>query len=222
MSRYILLILALCCLESAVAETVYVKDLLFVPLRGGQSTEYKILHRGIRSGTALELLEVNDETGYSRIRMEDGLEGWVKSQYLSEEPIARHQLNGLKQQISELQQDAENNRQNNAQLEEQVNSLNRINQELKRSGVELTSELNRITELSGKAIQIDKNNLHLTEENRALLDELDTLTVINKNLEDDSDQQWFLKGAGTILLGLLFGIWVGRQIYFSKQDGGWS
>lgn len=222
MSRYILLILALCCLESAVAETVYVKDLLFVPLRGGQSTEYKILHRGIRSGTALELLEVNDETGYSRIRMEDGLEGWVKSQYLSEEPIARHQLNGLKQQISELQQDAENNRQNNAQLEEQVNSLNRINQELKRSGVELTSELNRITELSGKAIQIDKNNLHLTEENRALLDELDTLTVINKNLEDDSDQQWFLKGAGTILLGLLFGIWVGRQIYLSKQDGGWS
>lgn len=222
MSRYILLILALCCLESAVAETVYVKDLLFVPLRGGQSTEYKILHRGIRSGTALELLEVNDETGYSRIRMQNGLEGWVKSQYLSEEPIARHQLNGLKQQISELQQDAENNRQNNAQLEEQVNSLNRINQELKRSGVELTSELNRITELSGKAIQIDKNNLHLTEENRALLDELDTLTVINKNLEDDSDQQWFLKGAGTILLGLLFGIWVGRQIYFSKQDGGWS
>ena len=41
------------------AETVYIRDTLYVPLRGGQSSEHRILHKGIPSGTELELLEVN-------------------------------------------------------------------------------------------------------------------------------------------------------------------
>ena len=80
MFRYILLIIALCCFESTRAETMYVKDVLFVPLRGGQSTEYTLLHKVIKSGTAVELLAENKTTGYSRIRLANGLEGWIKSQ----------------------------------------------------------------------------------------------------------------------------------------------
>lgn len=220
MSRYILLIIALGCFASTRGETVYVSDILFVPLRGGQSTEHKILHKGIRSGTALELLEENETTGYSRIRMVNGLEGWIKSQYLSEELIARHQLDGLRQRISELQADMASARQNVVQLKAKANSLDQAGEEMQKSNVQLTSELNRITALADDTIQIDQDNLHLKEENKSLLDELDTLSQLNKNLEDDSNQLWFLKGAGTVLFGLLIGIWVGRRIY-NRQTGGW-
>ncbi|MEX1236901.1 MAG: hypothetical protein WD994_01390, partial [Pseudomonadales bacterium] len=41
------------------AATVYIRDTLYVPLRGGQSSEYRILHRGVKSGTPLELIEEN-------------------------------------------------------------------------------------------------------------------------------------------------------------------
>lgn len=220
MSRYILLIIVLCCCESIRAETVYVKDVLFVPLRGGQSIEHKILHKGIKSGTALELLEENETTGYSRIRMANGLEGWIQSQYLSAERIARYQLDGLRQRISELQADMASDRQDVIQLKAKVSSLNQASGEMQTSNIELTSELNRVTALADDIIQVDRDNLRLKEENGSLLDELDILSVLNENLEDDSDQLWFLKGAGTVLFGLLIGIWVGRRIY-NRQTGGW-
>ena len=74
------------------ADTVYIRDTLYVPLRGGQSTEHRILHRGLRSGTELERLETSEDTGYTRVRTPDGLEGWLQTQYLVEEPIASTRL----------------------------------------------------------------------------------------------------------------------------------
>ena len=74
---------------TALAETVYVRDTLYVPLRGGATAEHRILHKGIRSGTAMELLEADPESGYSRVRMGDGLEGWIQSQYLVDFPHRR-------------------------------------------------------------------------------------------------------------------------------------
>ena len=60
------------------AETVYIRDTIYVPLRGGQSSEHRILHKGIASGTALELLEVNDDTGFSQVRTASGMQGWIQ------------------------------------------------------------------------------------------------------------------------------------------------
>jgi len=222
MFRYILFAVAFCYVESIIAETVYVKDLLFVPLRGGQSLEHKILHNGVRSGTTLELLEENKDTGYSRIRMENGQEGWMKSQYLTSTPIALHRLDGLQQQISELRRDGESDQQNIAQLETQISLLEQVNEELQSDRSALSSEVDRITKLSEDVIQIDQDNLHLTEQNESLMDELDTLTLINNRLEDDSDRRWFLNGAGVVLSGLLVGFLLGRQIYLRTQSGGWS
>ena len=58
-----------------VAEKVYIRDTLYVPLSGGQTQEHRILHRGLKSGLKLERLETNDETDYSRVPTVAGLEG---------------------------------------------------------------------------------------------------------------------------------------------------
>ncbi|MBT3625257.1 MAG: peptide-binding protein, partial [Gammaproteobacteria bacterium] len=80
--------LLICCLlvssallavsQFSFADEVYIRDMIYVPLRGGESTKHKIIHRGIRSGTPLERLQTNEQTGYTRVRTADGLEGWLQ------------------------------------------------------------------------------------------------------------------------------------------------
>ena len=50
------LLTGLCFSSQASADTVYVRDTLYVPLRGGQSQEHRILHRGLRSGSVSRVL----------------------------------------------------------------------------------------------------------------------------------------------------------------------
>ena len=77
---------------AAVAETMYISDSLTVPLRSGPSNSHRILHRGLASGTTMEVLERDEEAGFAHIRTERGTEGWLPMQYLVSEPIARDRL----------------------------------------------------------------------------------------------------------------------------------
>lgn len=52
----------------ASAATVYISDELTVPLRSGPSGGHRIIHRGLPSGTQMEILDVNEEAGFTRIR----------------------------------------------------------------------------------------------------------------------------------------------------------
>ncbi|HJY42228.1 MAG TPA: TIGR04211 family SH3 domain-containing protein, partial [Steroidobacteraceae bacterium] len=76
----------------APAATVYVSDQLTVPLRRGPSNSHKILHAGLPSGTALEVLGEDTAAGFTQVRTANGTEGWVPTQFLSNEPIARDRL----------------------------------------------------------------------------------------------------------------------------------
>ena len=84
------------------ADEAYIRDTLYVPLRGGESSEHRIIHRGIKSGTPLERLETNEQTGYTRVRTGKGLEGWLLTQYLVDEPIASTQLGIVKSELQSL------------------------------------------------------------------------------------------------------------------------
>src|SRR4051812_28220921 len=88
----LLLVLGLLAAFSTHAATVYVSDQLTIPLRRGPSNEYKIINAGLPSGTALEVLQKNEEAGFTQVRTPNGIEGWVPSQYLASEPPARDQL----------------------------------------------------------------------------------------------------------------------------------
>ena len=69
---------------------------------------------------------------------------------------------------------------------------------------------------------IDDENKQLREEHDSLLTQIDTLSAANQKLEDSSNQQWFLTGAATMLLGLLFGFWISRLIYHKRGNSGWA
>lgn len=206
----------------ALADTVYLRDTLYVPLRGGQSSEHRILHRGIRSGTELQRLEVNEDSGYSRVQMSDGLEGWIQSQYLSEEPTAELMLN---EELSNIEAVRARNIEVLAQLELSQSSeqaLSESNMSLQQQNTELREELEHITGLAVNVISINEENKQLRDEHDSLLGEIDAISVSNQAFQDTSDQKWFLNGAGTILVGLLFGFWFSRRIYNRRSTSGWS
>ena len=68
-------------------KSVYVIDQITITLRAGQGTQHQIL-RTLPSGTPMEVLRVNEDSGYSQVRTKDGVEGWVLSQYLIDEPTS--------------------------------------------------------------------------------------------------------------------------------------
>jgi hypothetical protein len=51
---------------SSEAATVYISDALTVPLRRGPSTGHKIIHAGLPSGMALEILGEDKAAGFRR------------------------------------------------------------------------------------------------------------------------------------------------------------
>lgn len=73
----------------AVAETMYVTDLLRLGIHQAPDTSDRPF-RTLVSGTKLEVLERS--TNYALVRLEDGREGWVKSAYLVAEKPARLQI----------------------------------------------------------------------------------------------------------------------------------
>ena len=206
---------------SAGADTVYIRDVIYVPLRGGQSSEHRILHQGIRSGTVLERVEINEETGFSRVRTSSGLEGWIQSQYLVTEPIARDRLEAMEDRVQVLESSNSNfESQLSAELEKVGNAVNTI-EALEQEKEVLNQELSRITTLAADVININDRNGELQAEVQSLNQQIEDLTVMNADLKDQTNQTWYMVGAATIFAGMLLGIWFGRQM-FGRRDVGWS
>lgn len=204
------------------ADEVYVRDTLYVPLRGGQSSEHRILHRGLRSGTPLERLKTNEDTGYTQVRTDDGLEGWLQTQYLVEEPIASTQLDGVKSEMVSLGAEHQQTLLSLREAKEAKEVLAREQENLADQNAGLVEDLEKITALSANIIAIDEQNKQLNEDRDALLQEIKDLNELTEALSDDRAQEWFLRGAGTVLIGLLFGFWLGRRIYNKRSSSGWA
>ena len=95
-------------------------------------------------------------------------------------------------------------------------------QNLADQNASLVEDLETITTLSTNVIAIDEQNKQLNEDRDALLQEIKDLNELTDALSDDRAQEWFLRGAGTVLVGLLFGFWLGRRIYNKRSTSGWA
>lgn len=205
----------------SMAETVYIRDTLYVPLRGGQSSEHRILHRGLRSGTPLELLQTNDDTGYSLVRLEDGREGWLQTQYLVDEPIAEDQLAGVEARLLELEGEHQRSLLRVQELQDENASLVDELEALRAEYDQTSAALEEITRLSENTLNIQEMNDSLQAEREALNQQIDALLMANDELLNDSAQEWFLRGGAVVIIALVLGFWFARRIY-QRNNSTWS
>jgi SH3 domain protein len=204
----------------AFAETRYISDKIYVPLRVGDSTKHRIIHRGLPSGEKLELLETNEDSGYSRVKTDRGVEGWLPSHYLVENPVARTLLNAAKQQVAELSN-------SNKELREQLKSTTQtstqtsnIVSELEQENTALNEELGEVKRISANAIKLDEDNRRLLESNQMLASEVDVLKTDNARLRENKENEFFLNGAFAVLIGVMITLIIPKMMPKRRSD--WS
>ena len=189
----------------AVAEQRYVTDNFEITLRTGPSGSHTI-QRMVKSGTALELIEQDEENGYSKVRTNGGTEGWVLSRYLMREPAARVQLENLVKQItSKAPQSSSIRNQMNLIKTEYDNVNNRI-VHLENEKKQLLDQLNEIKSTAANVLAIDAENKQLHQKFVEAKSELRALQEQYSSLDESNEREWFITGAMVLLGGLVLGL----------------
>ncbi|SCZ53468.1 TIGR04211 family SH3 domain-containing protein [Thiohalomonas denitrificans] len=218
MRYFVLTALLLLAAGSSFAETRYVSDELTITLRAGQGNAYKILQT-LRSGEQLQILEEDGE--FIRVRTNRDLEGWVRSRYLTDAPIARARLTAAEQKLARLEGEARSLREQASSLQAERNSLR---DKLRATETEKASLEDEAAELK----QIAAEPLQLREKNRVMKSRIDTLESdlarierTNDQLRNNSQREWFMVGAGVLGAGIFLGL-VLPLIRRKSRSSSWS
>src|SRR5690606_30432912 len=171
------------------ARTVWVDDQLYLPVRSGAGTQFRIIENAVPSGTPLEVLETGES--YTKVRTPKGTEGWVSTQYLSNTPIARDQLTRATRELEKAKEDVSSLRQQLASVTEERDNLQNAE--------------NNLSNQAGN-LQEERRNRELREENQKLRNDLEVLTAENERLEASKESDFMLLGAGLVLGGVLLAL----------------
>ena len=202
--------------NSAHAQTRYVNDELVITVRSGESSQYQIL-RTIKSGTSLKVLETHPDTGYSRVRLNDGTEGWVLSRYLTPQPIAKARLEAVRRELQQTQQQNRNLTQTLSQTQQQLQQSEERNAALQKKIEDQNKEISRIRNLAGHAPALSEQNQTLKADLIRLETLVQTLEQENMLIKDRSARDWFIAGTGVTLMGMAMGF-VAHKIRSRKRS----
>lgn len=199
------------------AETLYVSDRLEIQMRTGKGNQFRIL-RMLPSGTPLEVLEHDRENGYSKVRSPGGVEGWVLTRFLMNEAAAREQLADAEKKLARLE--LENRKLNAAfgELKTEKGSTEKERSELDRENRKISQELEEIRRTASSALAIDAENKELKSRIVAYERQLQTLQQENAGLKDRTARDWFMVGAGVVLLGMVIGLIIPRIRWRKKSS----
>jgi SH3 domain protein len=204
---------------AAVGDVNYISDVVNVPLRSGPSTAHRILHSGLPSGTHLTVLATDDEAGYTKVRTDGGTEGWVTSQYLIGEPIARVKLTAAEKRLQSLKAEIDKEREARASIQAEYKEAEANNHKLNSQVQDLAKELAELKRISADPIKEHARNVELTQQNTSLVSEMGELSSTVRRLENNVQREWLLYGGALVLIGLLLGVAIKarpRQTSYSR------
>lgn len=187
----------------------YVKPTAEVSVRRGKGTEYKIIAL-VEDGTAVEVLE--EDEAYALVRLDDGKQGWVLKRFLSPDPP-------LTDVVADLRRENEQGRQRARELAEELrdmtDALSRTEEKLAAAAAareqteaayeQLRQESSQLLEMKNSLIA-DKNKY------QALARNFEQAQKENERLRQERIINWFLAGAGVLLVGMILG-----RISFSSR-----
>jgi len=189
---------------SAQAKTQYVSDHLVITVRTGQGAQFQII-KTLESGEHVKVLDVTD-TGYTQIETSDGTEGWVRSQYLADEPVASENLARTEAKLLKTKASLKKIKDSFSALSKEHKILTENQSTLSKNKKQLDSELARLNEVAKKPITLDRQNRQLQEKNVTLEKDLQRLNQENYSLKDRSQREWFIAGALVLFGGIILGL----------------
>ena len=201
---------------NAAAETRYISDRLEITMRSGKGTKYGIT-RMLRSGTPVEVLDIDKASGYSQIRTKSGKEGWVLSRFLMKGRAARDQLTTAEKNLAELELANNKMMANIKTLTQDKKLLEASLSDLDGESRNVSQELAEIKRTASSALALDSENKNLKGRVVSLEREMQTLNQENESLKDRTARDWIMVGAAVILLGIITGLIIPR-IRFRKKS----
>ncbi len=203
------LLLAVLAGPAAFAAPAWVSDQFEITLRSGPSTSNAI-QLMIDSGTRLEVLERDADSGYSRVRTTGGTEGWVLSRYLMSEPSAREQLQTLSGQLTNANSRGSSLDSQLTAIRAEYESANSSIRQLERDKAAVEQELAEIKRTAANVLAVNEQNQSLMDQLAAAQIRADTLEQENRELTSQTTRYWFMTGALVLLVGIILGIWLPR------------
>lgn len=198
---FVVTLFLICAIEAGAAGR-YVKPSAEVVLRTGASREYKVIGM-VKSGDAVELLEEGD--AYSKVRTAKGKEGYMLTRFLSVNPPLTSVVASLRAENETLKQ-KEN---------EMLQKLELVAETLKKTEMDLSSALSERDQITtdyqtlqrdtADVMKIKEDMEKATLENKSLIDEIMVLKEENISLKKDKSFNWFMAGAGVLLMGMFLG-----------------
>ncbi|MCY4043604.1 MAG: TIGR04211 family SH3 domain-containing protein [Cellvibrionales bacterium] len=199
----------------------YIRDTLHVPVRSGESHQHRILHKGLKSGTQVKVIQHNEESGWSEIQFYNGQTGWIPTQYLVKEPTSEHKLKAANKQIATLKADL-------GPTGEKLLTLEKENARLTQSLDSKTADFTRtvtqydnLKKLSENAIKMeaDYQKQLVANENNQI--KIDALTIENERLKSELKNNDFIMGAAVLTFGILLAFFLQWLVGRRKKRSEW-
>jgi len=216
----LLLVIAIATSNSVLAATQkYITDEFEVTMRSGTSTANDIL-RLLKSGEGVIVLEEDLDTKYSLVELEDGKKGYILNRYLVDSRPAKQRLEQLQiksteqKEVNTILQFEIKNLQTNLDKEQTASSSS------KAALLATENELARVRKAAQNTLSIVDEN----DELKTIVDNLvknnATLNKKNETLKDNSNMDWFIRGAGVSLAAFVLGILVTRIRWRKHESWG--
>lgn len=209
-------------LEVQAQDVRYISDKQYIPVRRGAGNEFKIIHRGLPTGTRLTVSKISEDGEWAEITTDDGTSGWIRAQYLMKEVPAQQRLDELTKKAQQAGGLTEALQQDVATLESERDSLLGKVAEYEVQLGEVNDELSQLKQISGKAVQLDADNRRLVVSSEQLRAQLDMLEAENQRLHDKVDSEDFLNGALAVLLGVIITLVVPRLWPKRRKSSSWA
>lgn len=206
MRRSAILLLMTLSIAPALAQTApgWINDSFYVPVRAEAGSGYRIVHRGLKSGTQVEIISWPRGAEWAQIRA-GSTTGWVETQYLSRQPTAQLQLD-------KAIADKEAAQKKYADIENEFKAVNEERDQYKQQAQKLetllkekSSEFSRLEEIAQDPIRLEEANQELNEELSLMRTALQKAEAENSLLKNDQTFHGWLLGLATIVGGMVIG-----------------
>ncbi len=196
-------------LVTANVETTYITDKLEIPIRSGDSKEYRII-RYLQAGTKVEVLQTLN-SGYTKIKDELGREGFLLDRYLVTTPPSLIVVGGLNAQIAKQKKNIKRLHQTVKNLTQQRKLAEKTAKEVGNDLAAKELEFSNFLATAGDSITLRNRLITLETERQGLISDNETLLAEKLAVGDDSSKTWFTLGAVTIAFGWFVGMLMPRM-----------
>ncbi|WP_435211971.1 TIGR04211 family SH3 domain-containing protein [Luminiphilus sp. nBUS_16] len=203
-------------------EQRYITDEILVPVRSGAGGEYRIVNKGLSSGTPITQFGLSEDGVWAEVETRGGTRGWLRAQYIQVDRPSQLLLEDANKAYANLEADRNKLR---SLLDDSQSVAYEADGQLLEIKEKLTvseAELSRIKQISGAAIELDSRNQLLAKNLETKRSEAELLKLENVRLQERIKSNQIIDGALAVLLGVIIMAIAPKLIPKRRRNDGWS